>query len=210
MLVVLLRLTGGRLNEVLRMKLDQFNWKKGTVRLYASKTENERDVPLSKGIERVRARVRQGLTKSESISTDAARSGNTFVFGRATMTTFDSSIARACLRAARLAKLNYGQANRWTCHSLRHTFITHLMKVTGNDVGTVMKYSGHKTLESFSNYIHPTDEGRIVSMQALDNVDGILTAQGSVDGVRNDESVKKRAKTSARLGSRWARANNQQ
>jgi hypothetical protein len=32
------------------MKLDQFNWKKRTVRLYASKTENERDVPLSKGI----------------------------------------------------------------------------------------------------------------------------------------------------------------
>ena len=29
--VVLLRLTGGRLNEVLRMKLDQFNWKKRTV-----------------------------------------------------------------------------------------------------------------------------------------------------------------------------------
>jgi len=54
------------------------------------------------------------------------------------------------------------------------------MKVTGNDVGTVMKYSGHKTLESFSNYVHPTDEGRIVSMQALDNVDGILTAQGRV------------------------------
>jgi hypothetical protein len=67
------------------------------------------------------------------------------------------------------------------------------MKVTGNDVGTVMKYSGHKTLESFSNYIHPTDEGRIVSMQALDNVDGILTAQDSVDGVRSDQSVKKRA-----------------
>jgi hypothetical protein len=91
-------------------------------------------------------------------------------------------------------QLNYGQANGWTCHSLRHTFITHLMKVTGNDVGTVMKYSGHKTLESFSNYIHPTDEGRIVSMQALDNVDGILTAQGSVDGVRSDQSVKKRSR----------------
>jgi hypothetical protein len=29
------------------------------------------------------------------------------------------------------------------------------MKVTGNDVGTVMKYSRHKTLESFSNYIRP-------------------------------------------------------
>jgi len=110
------------------------------------------------------------------------------------MATFDNTIARACLRAARLAKLNYGQANGWTCHSLRHTFITHLMKVTGNDVGTVMKYSGHKTLESFSNYIHPTEEGRTVSMQALDNVDGILTAQGSVESVRSNESVKKRSR----------------
>ena len=55
-----------------------------------------------------------------------------------------------------------------------------------------MKYSGHKTLESFSNYIHPTDEGRIVSMQALDNVDGILTAQGNVDSVSAEESIKKR------------------
>ena len=71
-------------------------------------------------------------------------------------------------------------------------FITHLMKVTGNDVGTVMKYSGHKTLESFSRYIHSTDEGRIVSMQALDNIDGILTAQGSVGSVRSVESVEKR------------------
>jgi hypothetical protein len=57
-----------------------------------------------------------------------------------------------------------------------------------------MKYSGHKTLESFSNYIHPTDEGRILSMQALDNVDGILTALGRVEGVRSDGSAKKLAR----------------
>ena len=63
----------------------------------------------------------------------------------------------------------------------------------------VMKYGGHKTLESFSNYIHPTDEGRIVSMQALDNVDGISTAQGSVDGVRSNESVKKRSRVVGHL-----------
>jgi hypothetical protein len=68
------------------------------------------------------------------------------------------------------------------------------MKVTSNDVGTVMKYSGHKTLESFSNYIHPTDEGRIVSMQALDNVDEILTAEGGVEGVRSDVGAKKQAR----------------
>ena len=64
------------------------------------------------------------------------------------------------------------------------------MKVTDNDVGTVMKYSGHKTLESFSNYIHPTEEGRIVSLQALDNVDEILTGQGGVERVRSDRAPK--------------------
>ena len=31
-------------------------------------------------------------------------------------------------------------------------------------------------------------------MQALDNVDGILTAQGGVEGVRSDGSAKKRAR----------------
>ena len=31
-------------------------------------------------------------------------------------------------------------------------------------------------------------------MQALDNVDGILTAQGGVENVRSDGSAKKRAR----------------
>jgi len=61
-----------------------------------------------------------------------------------------------------------------------------------------MKYSGHKTLESFSNYIHPMDEGRIVSMQALDNVDGNLTAQGGVERVRSDVSAKKQARNNCK------------
>jgi integrase len=44
--VQLLRLTGGRLNEIVRVRLDQFLWSKGKLRLYATKTENERDLPL--------------------------------------------------------------------------------------------------------------------------------------------------------------------
>ena len=126
--VVLLRLSGGRLNEVLRMGLSQFNWSKGTVKLFASKTENERDVPLSKGVERIiRARIREGLTKSESLSTDTTLSGSDYVFPRAKTATFDNAIARTCLKAARIAKLPYGQAEGFTLHSFRHTFITDLM-----------------------------------------------------------------------------------
>ena len=77
--IQLLCLTGGRLNEVARMKLDQFLWTKGKVVLFASKTENERRVPLSKGIARiVQARIREDLTDGE------------YLFPRAKVTTFDN------------------------------------------------------------------------------------------------------------------------
>jgi integrase len=155
----LLRLTGGRLNEIVRIRLDQFHWSKGVVTLYATKTENERDIPLWGTIPQIiQSRIREGLTDDE------------LLFPRARTATFDNAIARAFRKAAKLAKLNYGQANGFTAHSLRHTFCTHLMEVTGNDAGTVMKYSGHKTLESFSIYLKPTDNGRILATQAMGSI----------------------------------------
>ena len=67
------------------------------------------------------------------------------------------------------------------------------MEVTANDAGSVMKWSGHKTLESFSVYLRPRLEGRILATQAMDNVDGILTAQGGVESVRSVGSAEERA-----------------
>jgi len=71
--------------------------------------------------------------------------------------------------AANIANLNYGQANGFTCHSLSPTFITDWTEKTCNDAGTVTRYSGHKTLESFSSYLHPSDQGRILAIQALNS-----------------------------------------
>jgi len=167
------RRTGGRLNEILRIKLNQFYWDKGYVRLYASKTENERDIPLWNCIrDVVNRRIREGLTD------------DVLLFPRAKTATFDNAIARACRKAAKLAKLKYGQADGFTAHSLRHTFITDLMEKTGNDAGTVMKYSGHKTLESFSIYLHPTERGRILATQAMESV-GLLL--GGFEGQEGKE-----------------------
>jgi integrase len=180
--VRLLRQTGGRLNEILRLRLDQFHWKKDFVRLEATKTENERDIPLWGTIQEiVQARIRDGLT------------GDSYLFARATTPTYDNAIARACRNAGRVAKLNYGQAHGFTCHSFRHTAITYWMEVTGNDAGSVMKWSGHKTLESFSVYLRPRNEGRILATQAMSNVDATLTLQGSVESVRSVGSVEEPA-----------------
>jgi integrase len=161
--VQLLRLTGGRLNEVLPMKLNQFLWDKGKVLLFATKTENERYVPLSKGVARIaHARIREGLSDDE------------YLFPRARVSTFDNAIARACRKAAKLAKLNYGQKNGFTCHSFRHTFITDLLIQTKDIPGT-MKLSGHKTVESFSGYLHLLGTGYTNAAEILDHVDGFLT-----------------------------------
>lgn len=167
----LLRQTGGRLNEILRIRLNQFHWSKGHVTLEASKTENERDIPLWGTIrEVVQTRITDGLTD------------DVYVFPRARVETFDNAIARAYRKAAKLAKVSYGREDGFTAHSLRHTFCTHLMEATGNDAGTVMKYSGHKTLESFSIYLRPTDKGRILATQGMKSV-GLFLASFPVQEV---------------------------
>jgi integrase len=169
-LVQLLRLTGGRLNEVLRMKIDQVHWSKGVVRLYATKTEREREIPLSAGIRRVlNARMSEGLC------TD-------YVFPRATVASFDKRIGKVVRRAASRAGLAYGLANGFTLHSLRHTFITDLMEKTNRDVGLVMQYSGHRSLQSFSIYLHATTPGRELAIQALDRVDPFMYPSAGNEG----------------------------
>ena len=169
--VQLLRMTGGRLNEILRMTLDQFIWSKGNVRLNASKTENQRDLPIWDCIRKVvQSRISEGLTDGE------------YLFPRAKVMTFDNAIARACRKAAKLAKLNYGQANGFTCHSLRHTFVTDMMEATGNDVALVMSYSGHKSIESFKIYLHPTQKGRILANQRMNAVGDFLGTFSGIEG----------------------------
>ena len=166
--VQLLRMTGARFNELLRMKLDQFQWSKGKLRLDASKTENERDIPIWDCIrDIVQRRIREGLADEE------------YLFPRARVKTFDNAIARACRKAAKLAKINYGRKHGFTCHSFRHTFVTDLMEATGNDVALVMSYSGHKSLESFRIYLHPTREGSILAKQRMGSVGRLLTSSNA-------------------------------
>lgn len=169
--VQLLRMTGARFNELLRIKLDQFKWSKGLVTLCATKTENERDLPIWDCIrDVVQRRINEGLTDDE------------YLFPRAKTKTFDNAIARACRKAAKLANISYGQANGFTCHSFRHTFVTRMMEATGNDVALVMSYSGHRSMESFKIYLHPTQKGSILANQHLQTVGQLLATFTGIQG----------------------------
>lgn len=157
--VQLMRLTGGRLNEILRIKLWQVMWSKNVLRLEATKTENERDIPLWTPIKQlIQARINEGLI------------GDDYLFARAKTTTFDNAISRACLKVGRAANLDYGRENGFTLHSLRHTFITDMMEATNNDIALVMSWSGHKSLESFRIYLHPTEKGLTLGEQRATRV----------------------------------------
>jgi integrase len=176
--VQLLRMTGARFNELLRIKLDQFMWTKGKVRLCATKTENERDLPIWNCIrDVVQRRLSEGLTDGE------------YLFPRAKVKTFDNAVARACRKAAKLARINYGQANGFTCHSFRHTFVTDMMKVTGNDVALVMSYSGHRSMESFKIYLHPTRQGSILANQRMNSVGDFLGTFLGTEGTQGTEGM---------------------
>jgi integrase len=172
----LLRLTGGRLNEVLRIKLSQFIWTMNRLRLDATKTENARDLPLWNPIrEVVQQRIIDELTDDE------------YLFPRAKTESFDKQIGETVLEAASKAGLECGQAHGFTLHSLRHTFITDMMDATNKDVRLVMSWSGHKSLESFQVYLHASEEGRILGAQRVDSVALFLRSFRGTGGTRGTE-----------------------
>ena len=169
--VRLLRNTGGRLNEVLRMRLSQINLEAKEITLYATKTECERTVPMSSSIkELILSRVREGLTSRE------------FLFARATKPHFAQDIGSAVRVASGVVGLNYGRKAEggFTLHGLRHSYITELLAV-GVDIPTVMKYSGHKSLTTFSVYLHPTIWGQKKAIQHIEGFDDCLVAGANED-----------------------------
>ncbi len=135
--------TGLRRSELARLRLDDFDFQKGLIRVDARKTHDERIIPIPPDMHEKLERYaeRMLLKPKDYFFHSPLRDGDTQIAG--------SSVNRELKRRAAAV----GIKRNITAHMFRHSFVTELLR---QDVSVVkvQRYVGHKRLKTTLIYTH--------------------------------------------------------
>lgn len=188
LVVRLLYGAGLRLSEALSLRVKDLDFEYGMIHLQAAKGQKDRltvlpdllMIPLSNHLKKVREVHNQDIDKgyghvplpyaygrkSKSAATDWAWQ-YVFPSKRQSINTQTGESARHHMaqstvqKAFKLALKESGIPKKASCHTLRHSFATHLLE-TGSDIRTVQELLGHNDLRTTMIYTHVLNRGLAV------------------------------------------------
>ena len=158
MSLIMMYACGLRVSEANRLQAGDIDSRRMVVHVRGSKGLKDRDVPLP---QHVLAQLRAYWAKHRP---------KTWLFpSQNPMLPLRSGSARRCLQAALRGS---GITKRVSCHTLRHSYATHLLE-KGVDLRVIQGLLGHRSLRTTFVYLHLTQ----ATMTAV---------QGTVDGLMAD------------------------
>ena len=146
-IVILALNTGMRLREVLYLKWSRIDFNRNIIIVTQTKSNKNRNIPMNGFVIKTIENIKRN---SEYLFCDT-KTGEPF---DSIKTSFGKALIRAGLVDVRF-------------HDLRHTAAT-MMVMSGVDLVTVKEILGHSSIEMTMRYAHPTSEGKMNAVKALE------------------------------------------